>query len=196
VDEYVALELASPVRHEYHDGRVHAMSGASRAHDVIAGNIYMRLRTAARGGPCRVFMEGVRLALASGPQYYPDVMVACEPPADDPRIETAPCVVVEVLSTSTAGPDVGEKLPCYQAMPSVSAVVVVRQDARWVEVRRRHAPHGAFLVDYLIGQGAVAFPCPGTPGGPVTMTLDEIYAGAEPPPGAEIDAPDPEPHRQ
>lgn len=192
-EEYVAFELASDARHEFHDGRVYAMSGASKAHNTIAGNIYMRLRAAARGGRSRVFMEGVRLVLPSGPHYYPDVLVACEP-SDDPLVETAPCLVVEVLSPSTRRLDIERKLPRYQAIPSVEAVLIVRQDARWVEVRRRsHKEGGAFVTDHVIGQGTVDFPCPGPPDGPVAMTLDEIYEGAEPPPNAELDASDPEP---
>jgi hypothetical protein len=103
--------------------------------------------------------------LDAGAQYYPDVMVACAPPPDDPYVETEPCVLVEVLSPSTERLDVNVKLPRYQATPSVQAVLVVWQDARVVEVRRRLAPDGPFTVDYLIGQGSVTLPCPGPPGG-------------------------------
>lgn len=172
--EYVAFELAAEARHEFHDGHIYAMSGASRAHNMIAGNIYMRLRAAARGGACRVSIEGVRFALPSGLHYYPDVMVACEPAPDDTHVETAPCVVVEVLSPSTQGVDIGLKLPQYRTAPSLTAVVIVRQSRRWVELHRRN-PDGTWTVSDHIGAGEITFPYPGPPGGPVTMTLDEIY---------------------
>lgn len=173
-EEYVAYELASDERHEFHEGRVYAVAGASREHNLIALNVVTRLRAAARGGPCRVFMEGMRLALPSGPQYYPDVMVACEPPPADRLVETAPCVLVEVLSPSTRGIDIGRKLPLYRTSPSVEAVVLVRQTRRWVEFHRRNAD-GTWTLSDHIGAGEVTFPCPGAPNGPVTMTLDEIY---------------------
>lgn len=42
-EEYLTIERASEIRHEYYRGEMFAMSGASRAHNVIAGNIGRRL---------------------------------------------------------------------------------------------------------------------------------------------------------
>jgi Uma2 family endonuclease len=48
VEEYLAFEHASADRHEYVAGAVYAMTGASRRHNRIVGNVVNRLWTAVR----------------------------------------------------------------------------------------------------------------------------------------------------
>ena len=189
VAEYVAFETRAATRHEYVAGRVYAMSGESRAHNQIALNVAARLRAAARGGACRVSMEGVRLVADARTHYYPDVMVACGPPPDDPLVETAPCVLVEVLSPSTRRTDRREKGLAYRALASLRTYLVVYQDRRRVEWYAR-GDDGEWTVADLVGDGTVRFPCPGPPGGPVEMTFDELYEAVALPP-----APAPRPER-
>ncbi len=173
VAEYVAFETRAATRHEYVDGRVYAMSGESRAHNQIALNVAARLRAAARGGPCRVAMEGVRLVVDARTHYYPDVMVACGPRPDDPLVEAAPCVLVEVLSPSTRRTDRREKGLAYRSLASLRTYLIVYQDRRRAEWYAR-ADDGGWTVADLVGDGTVEFPCPAAAGGPVAMTLDEI----------------------
>jgi Uma2 family endonuclease len=121
IEEYFDFEeQQTSAKHEYVDGEVFAMSGVTRRHNAIVGNIYMRLRTAARGGPCRVHFTEVRLR-ANPVIYYPDVMVACGEPPDDERIEDAPCLVAEVLSPSTRATDRREKLLVYKGFRAYAA---------------------------------------------------------------------------
>jgi hypothetical protein len=90
--------------------------------------------------------------------YYPDVMVACGPAPGDPLVETAPC-----------------------ALASLRTYPVVWQDRRRVEWYARDA-EGEWTVADLVGDGAVAFARPAAPGGPVTMTCDDLYDGVDLPP--------------
>lgn len=53
VEEYLAFEEHSDVRHEYVGGEIHAMAGASRRHGRIVTNISGQLWTALRGGRAR-----------------------------------------------------------------------------------------------------------------------------------------------
>ncbi len=182
VAQYRARELRADVRHEYVTGQVHATAGESRDHNRVALNVVTRLFAAARGGPRRVSFETVRLVVNANAEYYPDVMVACGPPPDDRHIETAPCVLVEVLSPSTRRTDRREKGPAYRSLPSLRAYVVVHQPRRRAEWYTRPAD-GTWLVTDVVGDGAITFPCPpGADGAPVTMTFDEIYEGGEAPP--------------
>lgn len=64
-DDYLEGELKSDIRHEYVDGEVYAMAGAWEAHNLIAGNVFSRLRGAARGGPCRVFISDMKVRVAA-----------------------------------------------------------------------------------------------------------------------------------
>ncbi len=49
VEEYLAFEVQSDVRHEYVGGDIHAKVGASVRHAQIVGNIYYQLRDVTRG---------------------------------------------------------------------------------------------------------------------------------------------------
>src|SRR5262245_26554542 len=86
-EEYLEGERYSDVRHEYVDGRVYAMAGASDDHNRIAANLLAFLHAALRGKPCEPFMADMKVKIPSrfaDAFYYPDVMVACDP-ADNAR---------------------------------------------------------------------------------------------------------------
>jgi Uma2 family endonuclease len=173
VEEYFDFEEGSPIRHEYVEGEVYAMSGVTRRHNDIAGNIYIRLRTAARGSQCRVQMSDVKLRMGRV-IYYPDVMVACGPEPRDERIEDAPCLVVEVLSPSTEKIDRREKLMIYKRLRSLGAYLIVDQEQRRVD-RYWRERGGEWRREAIDEQGTIPNPC--EPLGGISLTLDEIYEG-------------------
>ena len=76
LDEYLAFEEESPMRHEYVAGEVYAMSGPTTRHNTISLNIHRHLHTPARRRGCRVFVEAIKLHVLDR-VYYPDVMIAC-----------------------------------------------------------------------------------------------------------------------
>lgn len=182
VEEYLAFEAASPERHEFVDGEIYAMSGAFRRHSKIAMNIAARVWNTAHRGPCRVHRGEVKARIGRI-YYYPDVMVACGPEPDDPHLEDAPCLVVEVLSPSTESTDRREKLMVYRRLASLGTYLVVDQDRRLVDRYWRDADDagGGWRHATLDGEGTVALPCPAG----FTLTLDEIYEGVELPPPDE-----------
>jgi Uma2 family endonuclease len=51
VEEYLALEQTSQVKHEYSHGHVYAMSGGTVAHDRIANNVRTALDNHIGDGP-------------------------------------------------------------------------------------------------------------------------------------------------
>jgi Uma2 family endonuclease len=115
-EEYLALERESPLRHELLEGIPYAMAGAGLDHNLIVTNLVALLKPLARAKGCRVYSETVKLKLSEDTFYYPDVMVVCGPKAH-PLYETAPCLVVEVLSPSTEAQDRREKLARYLRLP-------------------------------------------------------------------------------
>ncbi len=56
VADYLEGELRGQVRHEYVEGKVYALVGASGPHNIIAGHLFAALQAHLRGGPCQVFM--------------------------------------------------------------------------------------------------------------------------------------------
>ena len=136
VVEYLANEKDSPVRHEYVDGQIYAMAGASDRHNRIALNLASRLNDHLNGGPYEVFIVDMKVIVDPLVYYYPDVVVACDPPGSDPYVRTQPHLIIEVVSPSTERIDRHEKLFAYRRVPSLLEYVLVLQDRMQVEVYR------------------------------------------------------------
>jgi len=136
-EDYLAMELTSPVKHEYVAGNIYAMTGTSDIHNIISLNIASILRNHLKGSPCRVFMADVKAKLdQSDAYYYPDVMVSCEK-SPNPYFREQPSLIVEVLSPTTAKFDAGDKRRDYQSLPSLQEYVLVSTDCMDVRVWRR-----------------------------------------------------------
>ena len=136
-EEYLARERKALDKSEYRDGRIYAMPGASREHNLIAVNVtgefYIQLRTRS----CEVYPSDMRVKVSAAGLYtYPDVIVVCdEPRFDDTHFDTLlnPTVLIEVLSPSTAAYDRGEKFASYQKLDSLCEYVLISQDRVRVE---------------------------------------------------------------
>lgn len=170
VAEFLRYEELSEIRHEYVAGELYAMSGVTRRHNRIAGNIFARLLAAAGEGPCQPLIVDVMFRVADDAIYYPDVMVACDGGDDASRVVTDACLVVEVTSPSTRRIDRGEKLAAYRRCPSVQAYLVVEQGERLVE---RHWRDGTGTWQHeTLTAGTIPVPRPST-----ALSIDEIYRG-------------------
>ena len=142
VETYLAGELNGEVRHEYLAGEVYAMTGASRPHNIISLNLAAALHAHLRGGPCRVFVNDMKLRLRDAQDdyfYYPDVMVACRPEDNARYWCEQPKLVVEVLSESTERVDTREKLFAYRIVAALEEYVLLAQDKPEATVYRRTA---------------------------------------------------------
>jgi Uma2 family endonuclease len=60
-------------------------------------------------------------------------MLTCTATDRDPIHKTAPCVLAEVLSPSTATTDRREKVLAYRQIPSLKAYILADQDRRAVD---------------------------------------------------------------
>ncbi len=172
LEEYLELEDATPVRHEYVAGQIHAMSGETRRHNRVTLNIAAWLLAAVRGGSCRVAMEGGKLRVGNA-VYYPDVMVACGPELADPRLEDAPSLLVEVLSRSTRGTDRREKAMVCTMISTLDAYLLVEQERRAIE-RHWRGDDGTWRRATILEQGTVPISCTARP-----LTLDTIYEASD-----------------
>jgi Uma2 family endonuclease len=140
--EYLAFERAqTDVKHEYLDGEITAMSGASLAHNLIAVNVLTVIRTQMRGRPCNVFGGDMRVKVsATGLYTYPDISALCgERQLEDDAFDTLlnPSVIIEILSPSTEAYDRGVKFAHYQRIASLQVYALIAQDQRRIEIYRR-----------------------------------------------------------
>lgn len=139
-EEYMTFEERSPLRHEYVNGSVHAMTGASLAHNAIAVALVVALESHLGSGPCKVFALGAKLEIRSDSDeivYYPDLMVACRPEDWTDNAVRNPKLVMEILSPSTQHVDRREKAMTYGRVASIEEYVLVAQTPHRVIVHRR-----------------------------------------------------------
>ena len=129
VEEYLALEEKSKIRHEYMDGEIFVMSGGTRKHSLAGTNILTELGLQLRERDCEVHAGELRISVRGGHFVYPDVTVACGDiqTEDDDKTLLNPIVVFEVLSKSTEKRDRGDKAEDYFRLNSLKDYVLVSQ---------------------------------------------------------------------
>jgi len=140
VEDYLAGELVSRVKHEYLGGVVYAMAGARNVHNIVATNVLGTLHARLRGRRCRAFNPDtkVRIRMPTHTRfYYPDVQVICRPNPQTESFQDEPAVIVEVVSRKTRRTDEGEKKDAYLTIPSLAAYLLVEQESSDVVVFRR-----------------------------------------------------------
>jgi Uma2 family endonuclease len=173
VDDYFGIEADSPIKHEYYDGEIFAMAGASLEHNEIAANVLVTLRTALRGSECRAYGSDLRLMTPAGLFTYPDVMVICGRAERVPRRPDTvvnPVVLVEVLSDATRDYDRGEKLALYKTITTFKEYLLIEQAGVLVEHHQR-GQRGAWRsrsyrrLDAAVPLSSV----------PLSLPLGEIY---------------------
>lgn len=139
--DYLAWEAQQTGRNEYVDGEIFAMVGVTRKHATVTVNIVGILSAQLADGPCRVYSVDMKLRVeAANAFYYPDVFVTCDPrdhQADN--FMSAPVLIVEVLSESTAAYDRGNKFTAYRKLASLKEYVLIDPESRAIECFRKGA---------------------------------------------------------
>jgi Uma2 family endonuclease len=153
-EEYLEGEKFSEIKHEYIDGQVYAMAGASDAHVTVVGNLFVLLRNHFRGSGCRVYMADMKAQIDVINRYfYPDVMVTCD--TRDREFEYFKCypsLIIEVLSESTEGYDRGKKFASYRHLESLQEYVLISPRQMSVECFRRNEKGQWVLYPYEKGE--------------------------------------------
>ncbi|MDO9424194.1 MAG: Uma2 family endonuclease [Methylobacter sp.] len=165
-EAYLQDELLSEIKHEYIDGAVYAMAGASKNHQRIITNVSGELWTQLKNTPCEPFSSDIKVRVGSQ-FFYPDVMVVCEDDSDNAYYTENPVIIVEVLSKSTRRMDETAKKFAYQTLPTLQEYVLIEQDFVDVEVCRRS--EGWVSHHYFMGDN-VTFDSVG-----LTLSVADIY---------------------
>jgi Uma2 family endonuclease len=151
--EYLELERTGEVKHEFVDGYVFAMSGASHAHVLIEGNCIRSLGNQLAERPCFVYSSNLQVKINRTRYAYPDVTVVCGQPElanTTPDMRFNPTLIIEILSTSTEVYDRGDKFRAYQGIPALQEYVLIAQDKAIVETWLRQ-PGGKWLYEVALG---------------------------------------------
>jgi Uma2 family endonuclease len=182
-DEYLQGELIAEIKHEFIDGEVYAMAGASEAHNLLSINILSELRNKLKDTPCRTFIADMKVKVAND-FFYPDVMVVCEPDIAKDGVyapsqsgtgaanefdyyKQSPVIIVEVLSKTTRRFDKTAKRLKYQNIPTLEEYVLIEQTIGEIEVFRKKDHWQSFY--YYLGD-TITFDSLG-----VSVLVEDIY---------------------
>lgn len=173
-EEYLAFERKAETRNEYVNGEIFAMTGASRKHNLIAGNLFGELRQQLKGKPCEVYPGEMRVKAPTARSYvYPDVVVVCgEPQFEDGYLDTLlnPTLVVEVLSKSTESYNRLAKSAYYRTIESLVEYLLVAQEEYRVEQYVRQADGRWLLSDVRLLDSVIELTSIGC-----SLALRDIY---------------------
>jgi Uma2 family endonuclease len=149
VDDYLRSERQSDVRHEFLNGEMFAMSGASVAHGQIVTNVIASLRPQLRKTGCTIYAADLRVkVVARGLYTYPDVVAICGALQFDDAVKDTvlnPTLIIEVLSKSTRAYDRGPKFEYYRQIESFREYLLIAQDECHVEHFARQ-PDGRWML--------------------------------------------------
>jgi Uma2 family endonuclease len=173
-EEYLELERRSESRNEYLKGEVFAMTGASLRHNLITVNIAAELKQQLKQTDCKVLVSDMRVSAPGATLYtYPDVVAVCgEPQLEDKQLDTLlnPCLLIEVLSKSTAAYDQDIKFGYYRTIESLTEYLLVAQDEYHVTQHIKQ-PDGRWLLMDIRGLESrielASVPC--------ALALSEVY---------------------
>lgn len=149
IEDYLQGELLSDIKHEYVNGDIYAMAGASEEHNTITVNLTALLHNHLRGTACKVFASDMKTHIQTAYGdffYYPDLQVCCRNDDKQRYYKQAPKLIIEVLSDSTQRHDRCEKFNNYRQLDSLEESVLITQDKRQVEIYRRTEQWQALLA--------------------------------------------------
>jgi Uma2 family endonuclease len=121
-EEYLEFEREAEVKHEFIDGEIVAMAGASREHNLIGTNLTVALGFRLRGKGCEIYANDMRVRMRKNRYGYPDVVVVCDQPQfDDEEFDVLlnPLIVIEIL--------------VYQKMESLRECLLIEQSEPRIE---------------------------------------------------------------
>jgi Uma2 family endonuclease len=127
VQEYFLLEESGDIRHEFINGNLIEMSGASREHHFICQNLLLALLATVKQLGYKVFMENMKVKIQNEDQfYYPDIFITKEPETDANRyVQFQPELIIEVLSETTPTKDMVDKFIQYRKINTLNYYLII-----------------------------------------------------------------------
>ena len=174
IHEYLEAENVSEQKHEYFQGEVFAMAGASDTHNEIFSNLFTELGNRLKGKPCRPYGSDKRMHIPQNTLFtYPDISIYCngKTPFDiDKNTSVEPTVVIEILSSGTKNYDRGGKFKLYRDIPTLKEYILVDSESISVEVFRLNTVNHWELEEFKIMDQSFAFTSLN-----IVISLREVY---------------------
>ena len=126
-------------RYELSKRRVMMMTGGSRGHAIVTRRLAAALERRLDARRFTVLTSDFGVDLGADTVRYPGVVVDVAGGPLKDLTATAPVLIAEVISLSSATYDLGDKAAEYLTLASLSAYVVLAQDdpKAWIWVRKQ-----------------------------------------------------------
>jgi Uma2 family endonuclease len=151
-EQYLEMERASETKHEYYNGEVFAMAGASKKHNLIVKNINTTVLPYLKGKNCDMFGSDLRIYIPENTLYtYPDFSIICgewKTTDEEKDTVTNPSVIIEVLSKSTRNYDRIMKFAFYRSIKTLQEYVLIDSTSVAVEIYARRADNSWLLREF------------------------------------------------
>lgn len=140
-EEYFQLDESGEIRHEFINGYLYEMSGASREHHKLCKKLLRIFEDFLQEKEYEVFIENMKVKIPNERiYYYPDIIVTNEKQTNENRyVQFEPLLLAEVTSDSTRKTDMVDKLIQYQKFSSLKYYLIVEQDKQEIIVISRNA---------------------------------------------------------
>ncbi len=176
-EEYLEMEREALDKHEYYQGEIFAMSGASIPHNFIFSNVFGDLCIKLKGKSCRPFGSDFRVHIPKNTLFtYPDITIVCgkEEVVDDDVSDNLlnPSVTIELLSKSTRNYDKGKKFTLYQDIDSFKEYILIDTEKVHVERYIRNADNSWSLSEYKNIEDSFTIATVN-----ITVQLKDVYEG-------------------
>jgi Uma2 family endonuclease len=152
-EEYFDWEEKQLEKHEYIDGQVYAMSGGTKNHSLISVRSIVLLSNHLESSGCEVGNSDLRVNIAGTSNYtYPDVSVTCDDrDKNTTQYITYPCLIIEVLSSSTESYDRGGKFRMYRTNPVLQDYLLVSSTSIEMDLYRKNETGEWMIINYKEG---------------------------------------------
>jgi Uma2 family endonuclease len=179
ISEYLEVEANSTTKHEFYNGEVFSMVGASIEHNLLVSNLLTELNNRLKDKPCKVMANDLRINVKSSTLFtYPDVTVIC---GEIEKLEnsfdtvTNPLLIVEVLSDSTMDYDRGSKFMLYRGIPTLREYLLVDSTGKiQIEKYYKNKQDIWQLTDYMSIDDTVILE---SIEGGLNVSIQDIYRG-------------------
>jgi len=176
-EEYLEIEHASDIKHEYYKEEIFAMSGTGSRHNIIFSNIFGELAHKLKGNNCRPYGSDLRIHIPVNTLYtYPDISIICGDilGANDENNALNPSVIIEILSPSTKTNDRGDKFKLYRDIPTLREYILIDSEDMSIEVFRVNKHNHWELEEYKKADEVLSILTLG-----LQIPVKEIYEGTK-----------------
>ena len=176
--DYLNAERLALDKHEYFQGEIFAMSGASIPHNRIFSNTFGGISSKLRGKKCEPFGSDLRIHIPKNSLFtYPDISIICgEIETTDDKFDTVtnPSVIIEILSPSTRDYDIGKKFYLYRDIQSLKEYILIDSEKITVEKYIRNNDNSWLLTEYKSIEDSFSIETVG-----LEMKLSDVYFGVK-----------------